>query len=61
MHAPALPELFLLALQGVGERLELAVQASAQLAEVDEQKSLLELEAKCPRDLLLETAVTKAH
>ena len=49
------------ALQGVGERLELAVQVSAQLAEVDEQKSVLELEVKYPWDQLLETAVTKAH
>jgi hypothetical protein len=47
-NSPHLPVLVLLALQGAGERLELAVWASGQLAEVDEQKSVLELEAKSP-------------
>lgn len=51
----------MLALQGVGGKLELVVQASAQLAEVDERKSVLELGAKYPRDQLLERAVTKTN
>lgn len=59
--SPASPVLFLLALRWVGERLELAVQASAQLAEVDEQRSVLELGAKYPQDQLLEKAITKTH
>lgn len=51
-NSPRVPVLVLLALQGAGERLELAVWASGQLAEVDVQKSVLELEAKSPRDQL---------
>ena len=39
----------------------MAVQSSAQLAEVDEQKSVLELGVKYPQDQLLKTAVTKTH
>lgn len=52
----ALPELFLLALQRVEERLVLAVQA-----EVDEKKPVQELEVKYSQDQMLGTAVTKAH
>lgn len=59
--APALPELSLLALRGLGQSLGSAVQAPAQQAEVDEQKSVLELGEKDPRDQLLETAVTETH
>lgn len=53
------PVLVLLALQGAGERLEEAVWASGQLAEVDAQNSVLELEAKSPWAQLPRRAVVK--
>lgn len=46
----------MLAPQQVAERLGLAVRA-----EVDEQKSALELEVKYPRGRVLETTVTEAQ
>lgn len=55
-NSPHLPVLVLLALQEAGERLERAVWASGQLAEVEAQKSVLELEAKSPWDQLLRRA-----
>ena len=56
--SPAVPELPSLAPQWVAGRLEWVAQPPALLAEVDEQKSVLELGVKYPQDQLWKTAVT---